>query len=403
MSFNLLAITSVYPGSLEYFYRRNSEIKSSSYEDNLNLFLNESTDFAGSYFRNFNKIGIAANYIIGNDITLLNKWKKENASMSLKNYEIFLRQLEILKPDVLWLEDINSLSKEWIELVKVRFKSIRLIIAYHCSPWNYEILNKLRCVDFVVTCTPGLKLSLEKEGIKSYLVYHGFDPDILSRLITTFRKEPKNIVFSGSLFTGGELHNARINLIDQILKANLGLELFVNLENINKIKVKQVLYFLSRLFHMLKMDGIIGRIPVLGYSTEPVKQYSERTIKSSKPPRFGIEMFELLHNSRMVLNIHLGMAGEYAGNMRLFEATGTGSCLLTDNKKNIGDLFEVGKEIVVYESTQDCIEKIKWFLDHEEERRKIAASGQMRTLSDHTVENRCRQISKIVHSELTRS
>jgi spore maturation protein CgeB len=100
------------------------------------------------------------------------------------------------------------------------------------------------------------------------------------------------------------------------------------------------------------------------------------------------------------LNMHVGVAGDYAGNMRIFEVTGVGSCLLTDNKKNIGELFETDKEILVYNSTEDCLEKIKWLSDHEEERKKIADEGHWKTLKYHTVENRCKQIHEIISKEL---
>jgi spore maturation protein CgeB len=114
-------------------------------------------------------------------------------------------------------------------------------------------------------------------------------------------------------------------------------------------------------------------------------------------------MYELFSHSKSVLNIHVGVAGDYAGNMRLFEVTGVGSCLLTDNKKNLPDLFIPGAEVVVYDNVNDCIDKIKWLSQNETERIKIAASGHQRTLTDHTVEKRCRQIIDIINSELGKS
>jgi spore maturation protein CgeB len=98
--------------------------------------------------------------------------------------------------------------------------------------------------------------------------------------------------------------------------------------------------------------------------------------------------------------MHIGVAGNFAGNMRLFEVTGVGSCLLTDNKKNLADLFDVGNEIVVYDNPQDCIEKAKWLLENEQERKKIAAAGNKKTLEKHTVENRCKLILDIIDQEL---
>ncbi|MDQ3755068.1 MAG: glycosyltransferase, partial [Acidobacteriota bacterium] len=73
-----------------------------------------------------------------------------------------------------------------------------------------------------------------------------------------------------------------------------------------------------------------------------------------------------------------------ASNMRLFEATGVGSCLLTDWRANISTLFEPDREVVTYRNAEECIEKATYLLDHESERQQIARAGQRRTLREHT-------------------
>ena len=133
---------------------------------------------------------------------------------------------------------------------------------------------------------------------------------------------------------------------------------------------------------------------------EKVKNYPELILQKKLDPVYGTEMYNLFANSKIVLNNHLGATGNYAGNMRLFEVTGVGSCLLTDNKINITDLFIPGNEIIVYDNINDCIEKVKWLLENDYKRKKIALDGQKRTLSDHTVEKRCFQIKSIIDKEL---
>lgn len=86
--------------------------------------------------------------------------------------------------------------------------------------------------------------------------------------------------------------------------------------------------------------------------------------------------------------------------MTLFEATGIGSLLVTDFKSNLNELFEVGKEVVAYENAEDCIEKIRYYLDHESERAAIAASGQQRTLKEHTYFHRMQQLLEILNKFL---
>ncbi len=79
---------------------------------------------------------------------------------------------------------------------------------------------------------------------------------------------------------------------------------------------------------------------------------------------------------------------------------GIGTCLLTDDGKNINDLFEPGKEIITYSSVDEAVEKVTYLLDHEDERAEIARAGQKRTLKDHTIFNRCELIDDEIQSKL---
>ena len=63
--------------------------------------------------------------------------------------------------------------------------------------------------------------------------------------------------------------------------------------------------------------------------------------------------------------------------MRLYEATGVGSLLITDQKDNLGELFEVGKEVVAYSSIEEAAELIRYYLDHPDEASEIARAGQL--------------------------
>ncbi len=81
-----------------------------------------------------------------------------------------------------------------------------------------------------------------------------------------------------------------------------------------------------------------------------------------KPPLWGYDMYRQLQRSKIALNIHIDMAEQYAANMRLYEATGVGTMLLTDWKTNLPELFETGKEVAAYRSTEECVELVKYYL-----------------------------------------
>ena len=81
---------------------------------------------------------------------------------------------------------------------------------------------------------------------------------------------------------------------------------------------------------------------------------------------------------------------------RNFEIPGCGGFLLTGDADNLSDYYKDGEEIVIFKNDQDMIEKIKYYLAHEDKRKKIANAGHKRTLKDHTYEERFREIFKIV-------
>lgn len=114
---------------------------------------------------------------------------------------------------------------------------------------------------------------------------------------------------------------------------------------------------------------------------------------------WGREMYQILGNSKITLNHH-GDVPPYANNMRLFEATGVGTLLITDWKENLHEMFEPGKEVVSYQSPEECTELIKYYLEHDEERKAIARAGQERTLHKHTYCQRMQELVNIVHKYL---
>jgi spore maturation protein CgeB len=94
------------------------------------------------------------------------------------------------------------------------------------------------------------------------------------------------------------------------------------------------------------------------------------------------------------------VAENYANNMRLYEATGVGSLLITDRKDNLGNLFEVGKEVVAYSTQEEASELIRHYLAHPDEAEAIAKAGQARTLRDHTYKRRMDELVPILQHYL---
>jgi spore maturation protein CgeB len=393
----------MYSGYLDVFYSKHSDIDGLTYEGHKRLLLDDTTEFVGAYLRNFRKLGIEADFAICNDLNLQKIWAREKGIKPEMKWDILFDQVKSFLPDVLWIENLGYVTSAFLKKVRQQVPSVRLIAANHCCPFNSKVLDSLGEVNLVITCTPGLKSSIEGLGKKAYLVYHGFDSDLLHRTNDQTNAPVNDFIFSGSLITGGDFHTQRIRLIERILEEKVPIGLYVYLEKNYRIKAKQSIYHLSQLVNKIGLGKSFEGFQILKYGKTWVDSYSDSLMKHKNPPVFGIDMLELFMRSKIVLNFHIGIAGDYAGNMRMFEVTGIGSCLLTDNKKNMNELFDTDHEVVVYDNEEDCVAKVKWLLEHEEERKNIALSGQQKTLKYHTVENRCGSIIDIMNNELTRS
>jgi hypothetical protein len=114
---------------------------------------------------------------------------------------------------------------------------------------------------------------------------------------------------------------------------------------------------------------------------------------------YGQRLFEdcaeIYRKSRIVFNT----AATDDLNMRVFEATATGSFLLTENIPTIHDLYEDGVHLVTYNSMEDAIEKAHYYLENEDEREAIAKAGMQRTLNHHTYAHRIEAALEIVGAE----
>jgi hypothetical protein len=390
----------MYPGYLRSYYSEKKNIDDLAYNDLYNDLLHESTEFVASYVKGFRKLDIDADFVLANDSQLQNKWATEH-SIKVKD-DLLLSQVKAFQPDILWIDNLSYVSRDWIDIVRKSVPCIKLVAGYHCSPYGQKILDTLKAVDFVLTCTPGIKLDMESKGLRTWLVYHAFDEELLRKIKPVPDPLTEDFVFSGSLISGSRFHDERIKLIETILDAKIDISLYVNLEKTYKIKLKQFIFHLNSVLNKLKMDRFANKLHFLEHGRTKVENYSGELLLSTRNPVFGIEMLNLFRNSKIVLNMHIGVAGNYAGNMRLFEVTGVGSCLLTDDKQNIKELFEPGKEIITYNGPRDCINKAKWLLDHDDERRDIALAGHERTLQSHTVNRRCEYIAGILEAELKR-
>ena len=139
-------------------------------------------------------------------------------------------------------------------------------------------------------------------------------------------------------------------------------------------------------------------IGFVGFVTFPKRaEMLDRLFKEFPNFWYGQRLFEecaeVYRKSRIVFNT----AAVDDINMRCFEATATGSFLLTEWVPTLSECFEDGKHLVTYKTMDEAIEKARYYLEHEEEREAIAKAGMDHTLTNHTYKHRAEKILEVIN------
>ena len=82
--------------------------------------------------------------------------------------------------------------------------------------------------------------------------------------------------------------------------------------------------------------------------------------------------------------------------LRAMDIMGCGGFLLTNYQEDLLQLFTPGEDFVYYESRQDLLDKIGYYLEHEDERCRVAESAHRKVAADHTYDIRIRQMLDVI-------
>ncbi|MFE4714180.1 MULTISPECIES: glycosyltransferase [unclassified Paenibacillus] len=112
--------------------------------------------------------------------------------------------------------------------------------------------------------------------------------------------------------------------------------------------------------------------------------------------------------SKIVINLHRSHIDEdvnnnslgitaVSPNPRTFEISASGTLQLCDARDDMGNFYKPGEEIETFASPREMMDKIRFYLTHEEERREIVLRAYERTLKEHTYTKRLNQLLTIIY------
>jgi spore maturation protein CgeB len=95
----------------------------------------------------------------------------------------------------------------------------------------------------------------------------------------------------------------------------------------------------------------------------------------------GAAVLDVYSRARIGWNLHNSIG---PCNTRLVTLPAFGVMQICDNKSHLGKVFELDREVVGFDSIEECIEKTRYYLEHDDERRLIAVAGWKRAMRDYT-------------------
>jgi hypothetical protein len=388
----ILVLNADYPRFLTWFYHRRPGLENAPYETQMaarNASLFGVADF---YSRNFTALGHQAAEIHVNNPWLQSAWAREHGmafeapeppgdsarrelprwlqraakplkpvlrpwarkvglspKLNAKAETILLAQIEQFRPDLIINQDLFYIDTVLMRRIK-KLGSPILVGQVGIEPSRGEDWS---VYDLMISQLPTTVRSFRALGVRAEVCHLAFEPAILDAL----PQAPVPDIDISFIGTVSVDHQERIALLEAVARR-----------------------------YDLKLWG--NRPQAL-----PASSPLHRCFQAEA---WGADMYEVLRRSRITLNSHIDLAGTQAGNMRLFEATGVGTFLLTDYKDNLDTLFAPGREVAVWRSVEDCLDVIGRMIVDDDRRAAIAQAGHARTIAQHTYRHRAIDILELV-------
>ena len=263
---------------------------------------------------------------------------------------IAAEQIGKLKPDIIYNYDPVLIDGHFLKsLSGFSGKLVAQIAAPYPTALDWSPY------DLVVSSLPNLVERFTNQGVPSAYLPLYFAPDVLGQV--TPRNRDLALTFVGSV---SQVHAKRRKFLEHAAK-QLSLDFYGSLQ---------------------------GERP--GTALD----------RAYRGPAWGRDMYIALARSRLTLNMHIDIAEGFANNLRLYEATGMGACLVTEWGKNLADLFEPGREVVAYKSLEECVDLCRYYLDNPAEAEAIAIAGQRRCLAEHTTKRHAERLDDMLRHRL---
>jgi spore maturation protein CgeB len=400
----------LYDSYLDQVYAESPWLRTELFQTQREKLMEDGFGTNGAWTAALKPLGYEVLEIYANAAPLQRAWaSEESIPWPRLNWltEIAFSQVKAFEPDVLFLDDPIRFSSAWLTRLRNECRSLRLMIGSFGAP-NYDIAALKQC-DLLLSCNKGLILDCSRKSIPVNYFKHAFDTSILPDLPVR-RPCREEVLFTGGLVRSPGFHLNREAVLETLAsqvplaihcpQASISIG-----QDITNTAVRRGVYAMMKTLNLVGFESeTLGKLPRIGpaarWKAWPRSQLNPLLRPHMRPAFYGLRMLAAMRTSAVSLNIQPETNVHGGMNMRLFEGTGVGTCLLTDHKEDLSECFEPDREIVTYRNPEECREKAQWLLAHPKEREEIAAAGQRRCMRDHTRDMRAVELNEMILSKL---
>jgi len=272
------------------------------------------------------------------------RWAKEQGMNPRAPLGAILKaQIEAHRTEVFYVLDATGLDRDFMTTLP---GCVRKTIAWHAIPFKNIDLS---VYDLVVCNFPSILAALKKLGCRTEYFSPAHDPELAP--FAAHQDRPIDVLFVG----GYSRHHERRAKVLEIVAALSG-----------EYKIE---YHLDRSRLCRIAESPLGRLLPLARHRRPAA-----VAAIAQSPVFGLDLYGLMSKAKIVLNGAIDMAGGERGNMRCFEALGSGALLLSDDGVYPEGMRD-GETLVTYGSPDEAVERIRTLLGTPQPRLTIARAG----------------------------
>ena len=177
----------------------------------------------------------------------------------------------------------------------------------------------------------------------------------------------------------------------QMLMPDFELENIFDLEDCQVFEIVYLVRKLANIERICVLNMLAEYFDVTCHTYQDSGAEKLKGVRVLPPVAYGEALSTVFMKSKINLNISLkGIEGGTP--KRVMDILGAGGFVLTNYCEETAELLVEDKEIVMFKTPEELLEKADYYLKHEKIRKQIAVAGQKKVLENYTYDRQLREL-----------